>query len=151
MGGFAFARSKTAFRATRKFSSRSPRFEPSATAVLIFVASIGDRGRFTAPAHPASSRVSAVCPRSISLRVMRLAQKFHDLLRDALAPGVRRVRRKLRYARRQRHPRESIESVFRCFAWLSRSQPTFWLFRWAHLFSFCDAFRQSQECNPSRA
>src|SRR6266446_3799259 len=41
--------------------------------------------RFTAPAHPASSTVQAVCLRSISPRVMRLTQKFHDLLRDALA------------------------------------------------------------------
>src|SRR5882724_13360644 len=146
MGGFTFARSNIAFRAARRFSSRSPIFEPSATAVLIVVAAIGDRAyRFTAPAHPALSRVSAVCPRSTSLRVMRLAQKFRGLLRDALAPRIRRALRKLRCARRQRHPRESIESVFRCFAWLSRSQPTFWLSRSAHLFSYCDAFRQSRE------
>src|SRR5678816_4677491 len=85
MGGFTFARSNIAFRAARRFSSRSPIFEPKATAVLIFVA-IGDRGTFTAPAHPALSRVPAVCPRSTSRRVMRRAQKFHELQRDALAP-----------------------------------------------------------------
>src|SRR3989442_10014718 len=109
MGDFTFARSNIAFRAARRFSSRSPIFEPVATAVLIVVAAIGDRAyRFTAPAHPALSRVSAVCPRSTSLRVMRLAQKFHDLLRDVLAPTVRRVRGKLRCARRQHHLRGLI-------------------------------------------
>ncbi len=44
MGCFTFARSNIAFRAARKFSSRSPIFEPSAIAVLIYsVAAVSDR------------------------------------------------------------------------------------------------------------
>src|SRR4029077_2184592 len=44
IGGFTLARLKIAFRAARRFLRRSPIFEPSATAVLIVVATIADRG-----------------------------------------------------------------------------------------------------------
>src|ERR1043166_10079997 len=53
IGGFTFGSSKIAFRAARKFSSRSPIFEPSATPVLIVsVAAVSDRRKYDARRTP---------------------------------------------------------------------------------------------------
>src|SRR6266699_5297216 len=110
MGDCTPTSSTISFRAARKLSRRSPRFDPSATAVLISNAveagvppakspeNAADTTGTTIQAHPPSSKALAIC-QSPNVRLARLrVQKLSGCQLYEKARDVRPVPKKSRRA-----------------------------------------------------
>src|SRR6266487_2046759 len=115
MGDCTPTSSTISFRAARKLWSRSPRLDPSATAVLISNAveaslppakspeNAADTTATTIQAHPPSSKAPAIC-QSPNVRLARLrVQKLPGYQLCEKARGVRPVRQKSPRAHRPHH------------------------------------------------